>query len=259
MHSSDPFDDDDLFDNPDVLLAVEAAEQSLGKPPARYHHNVAAPRSVAPFGRRKDGTPRDPAPLNVAPGSVAGGFGWEHGGKRVAEGNVARHVEAVNKRQIRDEEPIDFMIDSTGNYAQPDAVGRPPQLPSSQSAEARRQAIAGAPSAFSRSVSANALPLRQPAHRPALEPIASQSSQGGAVRKLHLDLEAERERREALEQELASLRQGPNAELQNRVYEAEGKAATLERNKLKVSFRLDGLTLGYLALCNRSGQAQIQH
>lgn len=292
MDLDDPFDDD-FFDDPDALKAIEAAETlalssqvPLPRQSQRYHHTISAPRAAAPFGRRKDGTPRDPAPLNVTPGAVAGGFGWEHGGKRVVEGNVERHLAAIDQRQAywRKEEdpPMDMVVDSTGRYAREDdevvdnrhqpiseslasQVRRPPDP---KSVQARRAAMAAAMEEtparpFARSVSAGSHLRPQPVAGPSrLEPIASQSSQGsqgGAVRKLHLDLENEKKKREELEKEIEKLRNVPKTDgweievdvdldeeerkkkiqaLQLKVYEAEGRAATLERTKQKVSSSL---------------------
>lgn len=268
MASSDPYDDG-FFDDPEALLAIVAAEeQALSasqvqpRPPQRYHHQVSAPvarggPSTAHFGRRKDGSARDPAPLRVQPGTVSGGFGWEHGGKRVADGNVARHLESVEKRQEywRSEEPRDITVDDSGRYAarpqEEDVVdkrhipitlaasqARPP--PDAKSAQARRQAIAQAARPFARSVSASS--------HLQLEP-----SQGAIVRKLHLDLENERKLKEEAERKLEAVpeigqmdrmevdvndheqeRRKEFDALQIKVYQAEGRAATLERNKQKV-------------------------
>jgi hypothetical protein len=187
MASSDPYDDG-FFDDPEAIRAIVAAEaqavsasQTKAPQTQRYHHTVSAPRagpSLAPFGRRKDGSARDPAPLNVQPGLVAGGFGWEAGGKRVAEGNIARHLEAIEKRQAywgtgkEAETPIEITVDATGRYEtrpdQEDVVDKrhlPITLAASQarppdakSAQARRQAIAAAAikdRPFVRSISAS--------------------------------------------------------------------------------------------------------
>lgn len=116
MSSSDPYDDDNFFDDPLAFAEIEAAEaqaiqlkstQSNRPFPApsqlndnqqpkktSYHHQVVPPRS----GPSKPSKP--PAPLNTEPGrQKVSGFGWEHNGKRSIEGNVERHVQHTKDRQ----------------------------------------------------------------------------------------------------------------------------------------------------------------
>ena len=105
--SSDPFDDDDLFNDAETLAQLDRLEQqaiqlSQAQPAKRqtkpYHHTVtqpkAGPSKPPTFGGRKE-----PAPLRTEPGVKTGGFGWEHGGKRSIDGNVQRHIAQVEQRQ----------------------------------------------------------------------------------------------------------------------------------------------------------------
>ena len=142
--SSDPFDfDDDLFANPATFDALEAyALQStqvpLAPPPqpgpakrlnAAYQHQAARAPNRPPILSQTFAGRKEPAPLNTAPRAGNSGFGWEYGGKRSIEGNVARHIAAIDERAAywshgnRLEEEDDFpdvVVGEDGEYG----VGR---------------------------------------------------------------------------------------------------------------------------------------
>ncbi|WWC99883.1 hypothetical protein V866_006792 [Kwoniella sp. B9012] len=138
---SDPFDDDDLFDNPETLGLLEAVEeraiQASQKPTAKprfsqpIRHVLAKPKnspssssSSSNNGRLK----KEPRPINTEPGIRGGtGFGWEEGGKRSFD--IDRHIGNVKKRESywngsgrkgeeEDDEsiPIDVIMDGSGKY-----------------------------------------------------------------------------------------------------------------------------------------------
>ncbi|KAK4684020.1 hypothetical protein P7C73_g6185, partial [Tremellales sp. Uapishka_1] len=115
-------------------LSTQAPTQGQNAAKQTYHHSVAPPSQ----GIRKS-TPklhqqpvastsrsRYPTPLNTEPGRIGTGFGWEHGGKRSIDGNLARHVEATikrdeywfgpNARDRADDEPMEVVVGPTGKY-----------------------------------------------------------------------------------------------------------------------------------------------
>ncbi|WWD09606.1 hypothetical protein V865_007734 [Kwoniella europaea PYCC6329] len=138
---SDPFDDDDLFDNPETLGLLEAVEeraiQASQKPSTKprfsqpIRHVLAKPKNLPSSSSSSGNNSRlkkEPRPINTEPGIRGGtGFGWEEGGKRSFD--IDRHIGNVKKREsywngagLKGEEeddesiPIDVIMDGSGKY-----------------------------------------------------------------------------------------------------------------------------------------------
>nr|XP_018999630.1 uncharacterized protein I203_07827 [Kwoniella mangroviensis CBS 8507]OCF63091.1 hypothetical protein I203_07827 [Kwoniella mangroviensis CBS 8507] len=138
---SDPFDDDDLFDNPETLGLLEAVEeraiQASQKPSTKprfsqpIRHVLAKPKNSPSSSSSSSNNSRlrkEPRPINTEPGIRGGtGFGWEEGGKRSFD--IDRHIGNVKRRESywngsgrkgeeEDDEsiPIDVIMDGSGKY-----------------------------------------------------------------------------------------------------------------------------------------------
>ncbi|WVQ61991.1 uncharacterized protein L199_000124 [Kwoniella botswanensis] len=138
---SDPFDDDDLFDNPETLGLLEAVEeraiQASQKPSTKprfsqpIRHVLAKPKNSPSSSSSSSNNSRlkkEPRPINTEPGIRGGtGFGWEEGGKRSFD--IDRHIGNVKKRESywngsgrkgeeEDDEsiPIDVIMGGSGKY-----------------------------------------------------------------------------------------------------------------------------------------------
>ncbi|GMK57733.1 hypothetical protein CspeluHIS016_0405670 [Cutaneotrichosporon spelunceum] len=181
--SSDPYDDDNFFDDPSTLAAIAKVEEraiaaSQASKRTGYHHTVSRP-SAGPRATLA----KAPAPLNTNPRTSYCGMGWEQGGKfstRVAQGLSVSGMARYND----DDEPMDVVVDDKGRYGfgsedepvydqrqrpeirqiveaaarEKEAPSRvPPQVPGSQ---ARREALVAAlptRTPITRTTSANAL------------------------------------------------------------------------------------------------------